>query len=94
MAIEGTVPATRTGDAGSRPAVAVKARSTAMWLMPIAAVIEVLITINVMLSIGFVPPLVVFRYTASYWMVSFGFAFSADSNASTFSASTIFRALS
>jgi len=47
-------------DAGSRPAVAVKARSTAMWLMPIAAVVEALITINVMLSIGFVPPLVVF----------------------------------
>lgn len=60
MAIEGTVPRTRTEDAGSWPAVAVKARSTAMWLMPIAAVIEALITINVMLSIGFVPPLVVF----------------------------------
>lgn len=60
MAIEGTVPRTRMEDAGSRPAVAAKARSTAMWLMPIAAVIEALITINVMLSIGFVPPLVVF----------------------------------
>ena len=60
MAIEGTVPRTRMEDAGSRPAVAVKARSTAMWLMPIAAVVEALITINVMLSIGFVPPLVVF----------------------------------
>jgi len=31
-----------------------------MWLMPIAAVIEVLLTINVMLSIGFIPPLVMF----------------------------------
>ena len=60
MAIEGTVPRTRMEDAGSRPAVAVKARSTAMWLMPIAAVVEALITINVMLSIGFVPPLVMF----------------------------------
>ena len=60
MAIEGTVPRTRTEDAGWRPAVAVNARSTAMWLMPIAAVVEALITINVMLSIGFVPPLVVF----------------------------------
>lgn len=60
MAVEGTVPRTRTEDAGTRPAVAVKARSTAMWLMPIAAVIEALITINVMLSIGFIPPLVVF----------------------------------
>lgn len=60
MAVEGTVPRTRTEDAGSRPAVAVKARSTAMWLMPIAAVAEALITINVMLSIGFIPPLVMF----------------------------------
>ena len=31
-----------------------------MWLMPIAALVEVLITINVMRSIGFIPPLVVF----------------------------------
>ncbi len=60
MAIEGTVPATRTENAGSRPALAVRARSTAMLLMPIAAVIEVLLTINVMLSIGFIPPLVMF----------------------------------
>jgi hypothetical protein len=60
MAIEGTVPRTRNEDAGSRPAVAVTARSTAMWLMPIAAVIEALVTINVLLSIGFLPPLVVF----------------------------------
>jgi hypothetical protein len=60
MAIEGTVPRTRMEDAGSRPLVAETARSTAMWLMPIAAVIEALVTINVLLSIGFVPPLVVF----------------------------------
>ena len=60
MAIEGTVPRTRTEDAGSRPAVAVKARSTAMWLMPIAALVEALITILVMSSIGFIPPLVMF----------------------------------
>ena len=60
MAIEGTVPRTRTEDAGSRPAVAPGARSTAMWLMPIAAVAEALITIVVMSSIGFIPPLVVF----------------------------------
>jgi plastocyanin len=60
MAIEGTVPRTRTEDATARPAVAVKARSTAMWLMPIAAVVEALITILVMSSIGFIPPLVVF----------------------------------
>ena len=31
-----------------------------MWLMPIAALVEALITINVMRSIGFIPPLVVF----------------------------------
>jgi len=60
MAIEGTVPRTRTEDAGSRPAVAPGARSTAMWLMPIAAVAEALITIVVMSSIGFIPPLMVF----------------------------------
>lgn len=60
MAIEGTVPMTRTQDTGSRPAVAPGRRSTAMWLMPMAAVIETLVTINVMFSVGFVPPLVVF----------------------------------
>lgn len=59
MAIEGTVPRTRT-EAGSGPAVAPRARSTAMWLMPIAAVIEALITIETMRSIGFIPPLAVF----------------------------------
>jgi plastocyanin len=31
-----------------------------MWLMPIAAVVEALLTVNVMLSIGFIPPLVAF----------------------------------
>lgn len=31
-----------------------------MWLMPIAALVEALIAINVMLSIGFIPPLVMF----------------------------------
>ena len=60
MAIEETFPRTRTEDAGSRPAVAPGARSTAMWLMPIAAVAEALITIVVMSSIGFIPPLMVF----------------------------------
>jgi hypothetical protein len=60
MAVEGAIPRTRTEDAGARPAVAATARSSAMWLMPIAAGIEALVTINVLLSIGFVPPLVVF----------------------------------
>ncbi len=31
-----------------------------MWLMPIAALVEAVIAVNVMLSIGFIPPLVVF----------------------------------
>lgn len=60
MAIEGTVPGTRTEDAGAEAAVASGARSTAMWLMPIAVVVEVLITIETMRSIGFLPPLVGF----------------------------------
>jgi plastocyanin len=60
MAIDRTVPGTQREDADARPAIAVTARSTAMWLMPIAALVEALITINVMLSIGFIPPLVAF----------------------------------
>ena len=60
MAIEGTVPGPRTQDVSARAAVASGGRSTAMWLMPIAAVVEVLITIDAMRSIGFLPPLVVF----------------------------------
>lgn len=62
MAIDRTLPGTPSEGAGATAAVAVKpgARSTAMWLMPIAALVEALITINVMLSIGFIPPLVVF----------------------------------
>ena len=59
MAIEGTLVATRSEDAGSG-AVALGGRSTAMWVMPIAALIEGLITVLVMASIGFIPPLVVF----------------------------------
>ena len=60
MATEGTIPGTRAEAAGAGAVVAPAARSTAMWLMPIAAVIEALITINVMLSFGFIPPFVVF----------------------------------
>jgi plastocyanin len=59
MAIEGTLAATRSEDAGSG-VVAHRGRSTAMWLMPIAALIEGLITVLVMTSIGFIPPLIVF----------------------------------
>jgi hypothetical protein len=59
MAIKGTLVATRSEDAGSE-AVVLGGRSAAMWLLPIAALIEGLITINVMLSIGFILPLVVF----------------------------------
>jgi plastocyanin len=36
------------------------AKSTAMWLMPAAALVEALIAILVMSSIGFIPPLVMF----------------------------------
>lgn len=61
MAIEGTIQGTRPGETGTNAAaVARGGRSTAMWLMPIAAIVEVLITIDVMLSIGFIPPLLVF----------------------------------
>ena len=66
MAIEGTLPATRPDDAGagagrtSAAAVSTGGRSTAMWLMPIAAFVEALITILVMSSIGFIPPLMIF----------------------------------
>jgi hypothetical protein len=60
MAIEGTISDMRTDEAGARAAGTPTARSTAMWLMPIAAMVEALITIQVMLSIGFIPPLVAF----------------------------------
>jgi plastocyanin len=60
MTIEGTIPGTRTEDAGAGSSVAFGARSSAMWLMPIAALVEALLTIVVMSSIGFLPPLVVF----------------------------------
>jgi hypothetical protein len=59
MAIEETLPQARS-DENAPATAAVSGRSTAMWLMPIAAFIEVLITVDVMLSIGFIPPLVVF----------------------------------
>ena len=62
MAIDGTLPvAPAEGDGAMAAAVITPgARSTAQWLMPIAAFVEALITINVMLSIGFIPPLVAF----------------------------------
>jgi plastocyanin len=61
MAIEGTIPGTRSEETGtSAAAVGPDLRSTAMWLMPIAAIVEVLVTINVIASVGFIPPLLVF----------------------------------
>jgi plastocyanin len=60
MALEGTMPGTVGEDASAGSAAALGARSTAMWLMPIAAFIEALITILVMSSIGFIPPLMIF----------------------------------
>jgi plastocyanin len=60
MAVEGIVGGTRTDEVRAGAALAPRPRSTAMWLLPIAAFVEALITINVMLSIGFIPPLVMF----------------------------------
>jgi plastocyanin len=60
MAIEGTIPATRPVDGDATAPVAASVRSTAMWLMPAAALAEALITILVISSIGFIPPLVMF----------------------------------
>ena len=58
MEIAGTTTEARTG--GAEAVLAPRARSTAMWLMPIAALVEALLTVLVMSSIGFIPPLVVF----------------------------------
>ena len=75
MAIEGSVPVSSSADAaeavagGSTAVVpgavapgvaATGGRSTAMWLLPIAAFVEAFITILVMSSIGLIPPLVIF----------------------------------
>jgi len=62
MAIDGTLPVAPADGAGATATavLAPDARSTAQWLMPIAALVEALITINVMRSIGFIPPLVAF----------------------------------
>lgn len=60
LTIEGTIQGTRSEDTGAAAAVASGGRSTAMWLMPIAAVVEVLILTAVMSSVGIIPPLVVF----------------------------------
>jgi len=59
MAIEGTLVGSRTENAGSG-ADSLGGRSTAMWVMPIAAFVEAVITVLVMASIGFIPPLVIF----------------------------------
>lgn len=55
-----TRPAITTEHPLSREAAQSGGRSTAMWLMPIAAVAEALIAIETMFSIGFIPPLVAF----------------------------------
>ena len=60
MSVEGTIPGERVEDSGAGAVAASGGRSTAMWLMPIAALVEALITVLVMSSIGFIPPLVVF----------------------------------
>lgn len=60
MAIEGTISETRAPDTDTKAVVPFGTRSTAMWLLPIAAFVEAFITILVMSSIGFIPPLVIF----------------------------------
>jgi plastocyanin len=63
MAIDGTLPVTRPEGAGAAEAgaaISFSGRSTAMLLMPIAAFVEALITLMVMSSIGFIPPLMIF----------------------------------
>src|SRR6478735_8178981 len=67
MEIAGTATETRTG--GAEAVLTPRARSTAMWLMPIAALVEALITVLVMSSIGFIPPLVVFL--VAWWQSPF-----------------------
>jgi hypothetical protein len=59
MAIERTASGARSEEAGRVADVAFGMRSTAMWLMPIAAVVEAVLTIDAMISVGFLPPFVV-----------------------------------
>jgi len=59
MAVEQTIRGARSGEAGGVADVAVGTRSTAMWLMPIAAIVEALLTIDTMLILGFLPPFAV-----------------------------------
>jgi plastocyanin len=59
MAIERTVSGARSEEAGGVADVALGTRSTAMWLMPIAAIVEALLTIDAMISVGFLAPFVV-----------------------------------
>jgi hypothetical protein len=59
MSLEATLLEPRSAAVRTGVDFTPRARSTAMWLMPIAAVVEALITVSVMLSIGFIPPLVV-----------------------------------
>jgi plastocyanin len=59
MAVERAIPGARPGEAGGSAVLAFSARSTAMWLMPIAAVVEALLTIDTMLTLGFLPPFAV-----------------------------------
>ena len=59
MAMERTVSGARSEEAGGVADVALGTRSTAMWLMPIAAIVEALLTIDAMISVGFLAPFVV-----------------------------------
>jgi plastocyanin len=59
MAIERTVSGARSEEAGGVADVALGPRSTAMWLMPVAAIVEALLTIGAMISVGYLAPFVV-----------------------------------
>lgn len=58
MAIQGTISSSAAASAATEAPTG--RRSTAMWLVPVAAIIEVLITIEVQRNVGLIPPLVVF----------------------------------
>jgi hypothetical protein len=59
MAIEQSIGGAQSVQAGGSAVLAVGSRSTAMWLMPTAAVVEALLTIDAMVAVGFLPPFVV-----------------------------------
>jgi plastocyanin len=59
MAVERAIPGARSEESSEVADVALGTRSTAMWLMPIAAIVEALLTIDAMISVGLLAPFVV-----------------------------------